>query len=583
VWVCLKTRALLLLLLVLVSMTLVLSAPTSASQPDLVVLDVAREVHLQEYGLILTNDTFTVKNVGVEAASYVLAAFPLAEFSHVQYFCAQTEAGAPLLSQRVPLVGSNCTGWRIYVPEPIMPDRNFTLTTRMVLEGLTSIPDSTEVLCNFSSIPTSPYLIKHCSTTISYHAGVTDPSQTSIISTDVQPYGYRPTVVQFGIASSNAKPLITYLELTRQFSVTQWGYLQVLETHTLQVDSINPDTFLWSGPPTSSGTTTGINLVLPPGGQLLRAYDSLADLNWTMPSPPSLTSPGTLNVRPQFKLNQGDVYQFFIEYRCPLDIRQLVSQNGFVLSLNPYYEHPWIIRHQVTEIILPSGSQLFALPERAEVTILPTTQYVLRFDAYNVTSLSQSELTASYVYPLQPALARPVFIALVFGLISLAYVGVRRIPGIREEEKVIAAPVMVDSTALGEFCALYGEKVALLLQTERLEQSMLARKIPMPRYRKEVKEAERKLRALERDIQTRAHLLTEAGGRYAANVRQLELLEAERLGAIEAQRALEQRYRQKRITYEVYKKIQTDLEKRSNKAIAGMDRILLTLREEISK
>lgn len=572
-WVCLKTRALLLLLLVLVSMTLALRTPTTASQPDLVVLDVQRKVHLQEYGLLLTNDTFTVGNVGAEAAFYVFAAFPLATANRVRYFSAETQGGATLLVQRVPLVGPNCTGWRVYVPEPIMPGRNFTFTTRMALEGLVSVPDSTRVLCNFSSVPTSPYLIKHCKTTISYHAGTQTPSQSEITSTNVHPYSYKSTVVQLQVVSGKGKPIITYSELKRQFSVNQWGYLQVLETHTMRVDGINPDAFSW----------TSIDVVLPPGSGFLRAYDSLANLTGSLTSSPSLTSPGTLKVNFQFKLAQGDLYQFFIEYRCPLDTRQLVSQNGFVLGLNPYYKHPWIIRHQITEIVLPAASQLLALPEGAEVTILPTSQYLLKFDAYNVTSLHQSEFTVSYVYPVQPALARPVFISLVFALICLAYVGVRRIPSLREEERIIATPAAVDSTALGEFCALYGEKVALLLQTERVEQSMLARKIPMPRYRKEVKDAERKLRALERDIQTRARLLTQAGGRYAANVRQLELLEAERLSAIEAQRALEQRYRQKRITYEVYKKIQMDLEKRSNKAIAGMDRILLSLREEISK
>jgi hypothetical protein len=555
------------------SMAVALTTPTSASQPDLVVLDVQRKVHLQEYGLLLTNDTFTVVNVGAEAAFYVFAAFPLATADCVRYFSAETQGGAALLVQRVPLVGLNCTGWRVYVPEPIMPDRNFTFTTRMALEGLTSVSGADSVLCNFSAVPTSPYLIKHCKTTISYHAGTQNPSQTEITSTNVHPYSYKPTVVQLQIVSSKGKPIISYLELRRQFSVSQWGYLQVLETHTMRVDSINPDAFSW----------TSIDVVLPPGAQFLRAYDSLANLTGAITSPPSITSPGTLTVNFQFRLAQGDVYQFFVEYRCPLDTQQLVSQNGFVLGVNPYYKHPWIIRHQITEIVLPAASWLLAVPQGAEVAILPTSQYVVKFDAYNVTSLHQSEFTIKYVYPVQPALARPMLISLLFGLICLAYVGARRIPGLREEGQVITAPAAVDSTALGEFCALYGEKVALLLQTERLDQSMLARKIPMPRYRKEVKDAERKLRALERDIQTRARLLTQAGGRYAANVRQLELLEAERLSAIEAQRALEQRYRQKRITFEVYKKIQMDLEKRSDKAIAGMDRILLSLREEISK
>jgi hypothetical protein len=554
-------------------MAVALRAPTSASEPGLVVLDVQRKVHLQEYGLLLTNDTFTVVNVGAEAAFYVLAAFPLATVDRVQYFSAETEAGATLLVQRVPLVGPNCTGWRVYVPDPIMPNRNFTFTTRMVLEGLTSVPDSSKVLCNFSSVPTSPYLIKHCKTTISYHAGTENPTQTEITSTNIQPYSYKPTVVQLGIVASSGKPIITYLELKRQFSVSQWGYLQILETHTMRVDSINPEAFAW----------TSIYVVLPSGSEFLRAYDSITNLTGEITTPATLTNPGSFRVDFQFKLTQGDVYQFFIEYRCSMDTRQLVSQNGFVLGVNPYYKHPWIIRHQITEIVLPTASRLLALPQGAEVTISPTGQYLVRFHAYNVTSLHQSDFAISYVYPVQPALVRPMLISLVFGVICLAYVAARRIPGLREEERMIAAPAAVDSTALGEFCALYGEKVALLLQTERLEQSMLARKIPVPRYRKEVRDAERKLRTFERDIQTRARLLTEAGGRYATSVRQLELLEAERLSAIEAQRALEQRYRQKRITYEVYKKIQMDLEKRSNKAIAGMDRILLSLREEISK
>lgn len=572
-WVCLKTRAVLLLLLVLVSMTLALAAPASATQPDLVVLDVQRKVYLQEYGLLLTNDTFTVMNVGAEPASYVFAAFPLTSADRVQYFSAETEKGATLLAQRVPLVGPNCTGWRIYVPEPIMPNRNFTFKIRMALEGLTRVPTSDSVVCNFSAVPTSPYLIKHCNTIISHYVGTEDPVQTQITSTNVHPYSYSTRTVSFGVASSNAKPIITYLELKRRFSVSQWGYLQVLETHSMRVDSINPDAFSW----------TSIDVTLPQSSEFLRAYDSLANLSGVITTAPSATTPGTFKVIFPFKLSQGDIYHFAIEYRCPLDTRQLVAQTGFVLELSPYYNHPWMIRHQITEITLPVASQLLALPEGAELTILPTNQYVLKLDAYNVTSLHESEFTVSYVYPIQPALARPVLISLLFGLICLAYVSVRRIPSLREEEKVVTAPAAVDSTALGEFCALYGEKVALLLQSERLEQSMLARKIPMPRYRKEVKDAERKLRALERDIQARARLLTQAGGRYAASVRQLELLEAERLSAIEAERALDQRYRQKRITYEVYKKIQMDLEKRSDKAIAGMDRILLSLREQLSK
>jgi hypothetical protein len=309
----------------------------------------------------------------------------------------------------------------------------------------------------------------------------------------------------------------------------------------------------------------------------------MANLSSQIITPTNTTHPGTINVNFQYHLAEGGIYTIYLEYRIPLDLNQLALQTGQFFFLDLYLEYPFLIREQTTEFVLPVGSWLQGVPIGAITSISPTGQYQVVIRANNVTSITQSDVHLNYVYPLSPAFARPLTLFLLIGIFCLGYVIVRRVPFFREEEEEILAVAEVDPAILSEFCALYGEKIALLLQSERLEKSMLQGKISKPRYRKEKKNFERRFRALDKDLASRSQPLIEAGGKYESSVRQLELMEAERVSAIEALRALEQRYRQKRITASVYRKLQKDLQKRRDKAVGRMDRLLLALREEIAE
>ena len=571
VWILVNTRALFLLLLICVPLTFALLPPTNAQQPAIVVVDAERRVQLQEFGLIQINDTLTVTNPGSDPAFYVLAAFPQSISDRVQFFQAETADGAVLLSQRFPLINPNSTGWQIFVPEPILTGSNFTYKTAMVLEGQTDITPAS-VFVEFSPIPTSPYFIHQYNTTFRAPPGFGEPAQSEWSGTNVTAYTYEPTTLSLS-TGPGSEPLLTYLELKRQLFFEQWGYLRIRETHTFRIDSVNPLEWAWQF----------VRTPLPRGAEFLLSWDSLTNLSETrVEIPTNLTHTGVLVVMFPYVLREGDVYQFFLEYRCPLDIYQTALQDGLSLEFELYYGHPWIIRHQISEFILPEGSILLGASQGSETTTSSNGQYVIRYHEYNVTTLHRSVVSLQYVYPLQPAFIRPSLIFMIFAIIGFVYLVWRRTPFFHEEEQIVTAPISIDPTILGEFCALYGEKVALLLQAERLEKNLLAGKLSKPRYRKERKNFERKLRALENVLQGRTRPLIEAGGKYESSCQQLEFLDAERLSAIEALRALEQRYRQKRITANVYQKLRSDLEKRRDKAVSRMDRILLDLREEVN-
>jgi hypothetical protein len=368
------------------------------------------------------------------------------------------------------------------------------------------------------------------------------------------------------------------LELKRTYSIDAWGFIFAHEAHTFRLESPNPRfddaARLW----------TSIEITLPPGSEFLRAFDRLYNLERSqIIDLGNATHPGTLSVTLGYFLQEGDIYQFFVEYRIPLDFHQLVFQTGQFFWFDPYFEEPWLIEKQISEFILPVGSWLQEAPVGSDVSISSTGQYTVSYQETNVTSLQKAGISFNYIYPIPPSLALPMMFFLIMIVISLMYVVARRVPYFREEEEDVVVLRDVDPAILGEFCTLYGEKIALLLQTERLEQSILQGKISKPRYRKEKKNFERKIRTLNGELTSRSQQLIEAGGKYESSCNQLELLEAERISAIEALHALEQRYRQKRITAQVYQKLQKDLQKRRDRAVSRMDRILLSLREELNE
>jgi hypothetical protein len=555
-------------------MIFALGPPVNGEGSQLVVTEVQRNVHYEEYGMALFTDTITVFNPGPDPAFSVLTAYPLSKMNSVKAFRAESADGAALFFQKISLIGPNCSGWEVFLPEPIMPYEETTFVAQMSIEGLTSQDQDTATIV-FSIEPTSPYSIQRYETRLTFHYALTAATQEYWTGSDVHPYSYEERSVLLDFMPNDFLPLMTYVELKRQFSVDAWGYLLAHEVHSLRVDSPNP---IFTN---VEQRWANITVRLPLGSQFLRTYDLAANLSSSIGRVANITHSGTVYVSFQYHLQEGDVYTFHVEYRIPLDYNQLVLQTGQFLHLDLYQEYPFRIQLYTTEVSLPVGSWLQNVPIGAVTSISPTGQYLVSFLGRNVTSIIDGEANLFYVYPVSPAFIRPLFLFLIVGIFCLGYVAVRRIPFFREEEEIIAVVAEVDPAILSEFCALYGEKIALLLQTERLEQNMLQGKVSKPRYRKEKKNFDRKLRSLGRELEGRSQPLIEAGGKYESSVRQLELLEAERVSAIEALHALEQRYRQKRITASVYQKLRKDLQKRRDKAVGRMDRILLTLREEL--
>jgi hypothetical protein len=551
--------------------------PTSGDQSAVIVTNFQRNAHILEYGMLILTDTISVTNPSTSPVFHLLIAYPLTEIHNVKQFDSETIDGKRLFFQRVPLIGPNCTGWKVILPEPLMPDQNTTIVTSMAIVG-TSVQNDRTAEVTFSPFPTSAYFIQSFTTEFTYHSALASPTQDSWTGSDLAPYYFEERTVVLNHATNWFLPLITYLELKRTFQVDGWGYLYGHEEHTFRLDSPNP---LFTSNPNRRWTE--ISITLPPGSEFLRVYSVVSNLTSRILEPTNATHPGILDVGLPYRLEQGDTYGFFVEYRIPLDYHQQVLQTGQYFHADLYYEDPWLIESYITEFLLPVGSWLQGIPIGSEVTISPTGQYLVRFQNSNVTSLHQDEISFYYVYPVHPVLSRPSFFFILMIFICLAYVAIRRVPFFRDEEDIIVSVAEIDLPVLGEFCSLYGEKIALLLQTERLERSMLQGKISKPRYRKEKKNYERKLRTLNSELVTRSQALIDAGGKYESNCRQLEILDAERVSAIEALHALEQRYRQKRITAAAYQKLRKDIEKRRDRAVSRMDRILLSLREELSE
>ena len=108
---------------------------------------------------------------------------------------------------------------------------------------------------------------------------------------------------------------------------------------------------------------------------------------------------------------------------------------------------------------------------------------------------------------------------------------------------------------------------------------MIKRKIKKRIYRNRLKNAERKILELDKDINELKTILKEAAGRFAEIVNELEINEAARENAKDGIRSLNQRYQRKKISTVAYQKLSNDLANRYKKSKTKIDKLLFELRE----
>ncbi|MFX0133378.1 MAG: hypothetical protein ACFFDN_07030 [Candidatus Hodarchaeota archaeon] len=542
--------------------------PLPYEPPDgLINLEVVRSVIFRQ-GLARVSDHFVVKNNKTNSKDFIQVGIINSFRAQLYHISAKGKNEEKIRVKELPDDGSGFSKWNLYLDNPIFPDEIFNFTLSMVFGDIIDfdnpklpIGKDPTYYYYFYKYPSSPYYSKSVS--------------VQFINADNNaPYQYSnlpPWDEQLHSGTITIKyPILECEIFHRQIEIERWGYIYVREYYQLKNLVLN-------------NKASKFSVLIPADVMDIKVSDFFTELIITpFPEPQHLALNITINWDlSRYPLGRGQTAFFWVEYRRPLELHQFESgiTGRFIYQFEPE-RLPWKTNYYLTTFKLPPGCSLIShLPSASSVYTLDGDIY-LNYLYRNSTSGNYRIYMFDYVIleTLPYDFYRPLLIA---GLISIPLISFiilkRELP---RKKELRLRPTEVPSHVIREFITLYSEKNALYIEIENLEETLARRKIKKREYRNQMKTIERKLSDLNKELQKFTDEITEAGGRYAKIMEEIELREADYDMAREALEAIERRYRiSRRISTTTYRKLKKEEEKALQKAKKDKEKLMQELRE----
>ena len=172
----------------------------------------------------------------------------------------------------------------------------------------------------------------------------------------------------------------------------------------------------------------------------------------------------------------------------------------------------------------------------------------------------------------------PIFYMIVIAAVCVLYIYFvyrRKRKGVTPVAEERDVPV----NEIREFCSLYSEKTALLLEIREAESDLKSKKIPKKKYRMLVKKNENKIDAIEEELKPFKETLMETNETFESLVERLEVLETERQTVRDGLNLLDLRYRKGKLpSRSAYMSLKEDFQKRLKKIDRSIDKTIQQLR-----
>ncbi|MHA1382598.1 MAG: hypothetical protein ACTSR3_02450 [Candidatus Helarchaeota archaeon] len=544
------------------------SGPYPYEPPDaLINVYVKRTVKFSQ-DLTYVYDFFSVKNNKTNPKDYVQVGLKYELRNQLYYISANTESNQFITIQELPYDGSGYSKWNLYLNSPILPQDTFNFTLSMTFGDVidfsnpTSYDGSNPIYqFSFYKYPCSPY---YTETLKGRFINAIDSSEYSAF--DISPWTYQSHSGTMKVTSA-----ILECEIFQQeIEIERWGYIYVREYYQIKniVDTKTAELF---------------SVLVPADALKIKVYDFLTDLIITkIPDPAHLSFNITINWKmSRYPLGKNQKAFFYVEYIRPLELHtfEVGDIAKFMYQFEPQ-KLPWKADQFWVTFKLPAASSIITQLPTANSIVTLDGQIYLNYQYQNCTS--QNYILYMFDYSVLNTLPfdfyRPLLIAFLISIPLISLIILKR--ELPRKKELRLRPTEVPSHIIREFITLYSEKNALYIEIEKLEENLTRRKIKKREYRNQLKNIEKKISDLNKELKTFQDQILEAGGRYTKIIEELELREADRDMSREALEAIERRYRiSRRISTATYRKLKKEEEKALAKAKNSIEKLIQELRE----
>jgi hypothetical protein len=444
----------------------------------------------------------------------------------------------------------------------------FVLSNSVLVQDSTN---STVFTLTFPAFPSLTENVPVCNSSVNVPDALYYNGTVSSFGYDAQnlsAFTYNTSQVGFLLPEQDVQ-VFEIQQLTRQVSLSAFGQIGVSDSYHIT----NNSTY----------TMESVEVDAPPNASNLSASNALGSLLVT----PVVTATNLTRYMVNFSLPvaPSETGIFTVSYNLPAEAYVNGQGSNFVFDMTFFQEVNTYIDQASVSFVLPEGAQLssfntsLAKSYRVDRSVFGETMTV---NQENVISLSSFTVSLGYVYnPLWLAYVPTMLIWALSVVGSTVGVVVWRRPKGPSEVFVPSTALRLRLEDVRSFLDAYDEKMKIEMEIDILEERVQKGRVPRPRYKVQRKTLDTRLSTLNRTLAELGGKMHAAGGHYSDLMRQLEVAETEIDGVEANLKSIEARQSRAEISYETYRKLRGDYERRKERAKTTINGILLRLREEI--
>lgn len=567
-----------------------LSASLEGSE-NVLIVGVSREVNFSGYGLVNIADSLTIKNLNNNPITSIFYGIPLINSEDLIFYEVTGSSNNSLLTERSYMVMNEYEMIAIYFVSPILPHQSRNIKIVQTYKNLINyeLVGGSQIL-NFTGhiYPILPYNAKG-QITATFRIPETSSflipeSQTNPISHDLSEYmpsidHLEPFLENMGSKqnitikfSENSLTKMEVKELTREVFISSWGLIRIKEDFIIQNIGIKD--------------ISSLSLSIPGLANNVRVSDDLGeifgitveevDYNYSYLKRKDLDIDFSKN---RVKITPNSKVKFTVQYFLPFE--KYFSINWFQESiqidiLTTIYE--FLGRKQTIKVIIEGCYKIESNSDPPDSIEFSQETIILVYESDYVSPLERKMIQFTFIINLFDMLLRPiVFILLIISITSLYVLVIKT--KTEEDISIALKKEMIPVNEIREFCSLFEEINALVLEIIQIEDSVKRKKIPKKKFKNILNKNTAKIEEIHRELVPFKKLIKESNVTFEKILDKLDVLDAERSSINDSLKLLEIRYKRGRLPSKAaYQKLSNDFLKRRRKIERSIDKFIQQLR-----
>ncbi|MFX1375003.1 MAG: hypothetical protein ACFFA0_04260 [Promethearchaeota archaeon] len=573
---------------------------TSASlegAENIIVTDVLRIVNISGYGVVYFEDIISIKNLNSNPISSMFIGILLNSSENLLYFEAKGNNDNTLLAERSYMVMNGFEMIAIYFDSPLLPHQTKTIKFIQYFNNFMAYyldyPGGGEYRQYHTFhgyvYPTLPYKSERSMSTVVNIPKDSDnidggwgfvASDLHFIKYDffliesfveepyIEPFlenlnNYKAIDIAFSL---NEITMMEFEEINREIYISPWGIIRISEEFTIKNYGIIPMNLIY--------------LKLPINAKELYVSDDIGQILGISNNAKSYYREIKIDLfENRVRLLPDSSFRFRIKYYLPFEKHFSIDWFQESIKIDLYStSFEYLGKQQTIRLVIDGCYSLDYITELPEAIEKSQGSMTLYFTSESVCPIESKIIQFTFTIDIIDLLFKPILYMLTISIIASIYVFLVKTRK-KEYDTLILKREFIPVNEIREFCALYEEKNALILELRQAEEDAKRKKIAKKNYKNILNKNTAKVDEIQQEIAPFKKILLESGETFENIVKRLDVLDAERISIKDSLNLLESRYKRGRLpSRAAYMKLSDDFKKRRKKIDRTIDRFLQQLR-----